>query len=62
MSEPNNETVAAIEATLNSVDRALERLRVGAYRACQVCGAPIADEDLIGDPLLAHCLAHPELA
>jgi DnaK suppressor protein len=62
MSEFDNESVTAIEATLNDVDRALERLRVGTYRTCQVCGTPIAEAELIANPLLANCPAHPELA
>jgi RNA polymerase-binding transcription factor DksA len=62
MSEFDNESVTAIEATLNDVDRALERLRVGTYRTCQVCSTPIAEGELVANPLLAHCPAHPELA
>jgi RNA polymerase-binding transcription factor DksA len=61
MSEFDNESVGAIEATLNDVDRALERLRVGTYRTCQVCNTPIGEVDLISNPLLANCPAHPEL-
>jgi RNA polymerase-binding transcription factor DksA len=62
MSEFTNESVSAIETTLNDVDRALERLRAGTYRTCQVCSNPIAEADLIANPLLANCPAHPELA
>ncbi len=62
MSEFGNESVTVIEATLNDVDRALERLRVGTYRSCQVCGTPISEAELIANPLLANCPAHPELA
>ena len=62
MSDFANESVSAIESTLNDVDRALERLRAGTYRTCQVCSAPIDDAALIGNPLLANCRAHPELA
>jgi RNA polymerase-binding transcription factor DksA len=62
MSDFNNESVIAIESTLNDVDRALERLRVGTYRTCQVCNTPISDNALIANPLLANCPAHPELA
>ncbi len=62
MSEFNNESVAMIETTLNNVDRVLERLRVGAYRTCQVCQAPIDESDLVATPFLANCRAHPELA
>jgi RNA polymerase-binding transcription factor DksA len=62
VSDFNNESVTAIESTLNNVDRALERLRVGTYRRCQVCNTPISDSDLVVNPLLANCPAHPELA
>ncbi len=62
MPEFSNESVVAIETTLNEVDRALERLRVGSYRLCTVCATPIAEEDLSAHPLLANCPAHPELS
>ena len=62
MSEFTNESVLAIESTLNSVDQVLERLRVGTYRTCQVCDTPIDETDLVANPLLANCLAHPELS
>ena len=61
MADVDNESVAAIEAQLNAVDHALERLRQGAYRTCQVCGAPIDEADLVDRPTLANCPAHPEL-
>lgn len=62
MHELDNDTVESIEATLNQVDRALERLRVGTYRTCQVCGAPLDGADLVASPLRANCRSHPELA
>ncbi len=62
MSEFANESVGLIETTLNNVDRVLERLRVGAYRTCQVCDAPIDEAALVASPLLANCAAHPELS
>jgi len=62
MSEFSNESVRTIETTLNNVDRALERLRSGTYRECQVCQGPIAQEALLENPLLANCAAHPELS
>ncbi len=62
MAEFTNESVAAIESTLNEVERALERLRLGTYRKCQVCSSPIDDAALEANPLLANCRAHPELA
>ena len=61
MSDFNNESVAAMETTLNDVDRALERLRVGTYRTCQACNTSI-DAELTANPLIANCPAHPELA
>jgi RNA polymerase-binding transcription factor DksA len=57
-----NESVSAIESTLNDVDRALERLRAGTYRTCQVCQSPIDESVLVASPLLANCPVHPELA
>jgi RNA polymerase-binding transcription factor DksA len=62
MSEITNESVLSIESTLNDVDRALERLRLGKYRECQVCSTPIDEAELEANPLLAHCASHPELA
>jgi RNA polymerase-binding transcription factor DksA len=62
MSDFTNESVSAIETTLNDVDRALERLRLGTYRRCQVCGDQIEVADLETNPLLANCRSHPELA
>jgi RNA polymerase-binding transcription factor DksA len=62
MSDFANESVTAIETTLNEVDRALERLRSGTYRSCQACGASIDAVDLESNPLLANCRTHPELA
>jgi len=62
VSDVGNESVVAVEATLNGVDRALERLRLGTYRTCQVCAAPIDESELIANPLLANCPAHPELS
>jgi RNA polymerase-binding transcription factor DksA len=54
--------VQAIDETLRDVERALERLRAGTYRSCQVCGVRIDDATLIASPLVANCDAHPELA
>jgi RNA polymerase-binding transcription factor DksA len=62
MSDFTNESVSAIESTLNEVDRALERLRSGTYRTCQACGETIDAIDLEANPLLLSCRAHLELA
>ncbi len=61
MSEVTVENVTAIEATLNGVVRALERLRLGTYRTCAEFSAGIDEVDLVGDALLAHCRDHREL-
>ncbi|MGH3731926.1 MAG: hypothetical protein ACRDVC_00880 [Acidimicrobiales bacterium] len=61
MSEFAIESVNEIEATLNDVDRALERLRLATYRTCHVCGSSIDDADLEANPVIANCRAHPEL-
>jgi RNA polymerase-binding transcription factor DksA len=62
MTEFTNESVSAIETTLNNVDRALERLRSGTYRSCHVCATPIDEDALVASALLANCPAHPELS
>lgn len=62
MTEFANESVTAIEARLTDVDRALERLRAGSYRTCQVCHTLIDESALVANPLLANCPSHPELA
>lgn len=61
MPDFNNESVTAIETTLNDVERVLERLRVGTYRTCQVCHTTIDEAVLVASPLVANCPAHPEL-
>jgi RNA polymerase-binding transcription factor DksA len=62
VSDFSNESVSATEATLNDVDRGLERLGIGTNRTCQVCNTPIAESNLVANPLLANCPTHPELA
>jgi RNA polymerase-binding transcription factor DksA len=62
VSEFTNESVSAIEGLLDDVDAALERLRVGTYRTCQICSAPLDDSELEANPLLARCGDHLALA
>lgn len=50
--------LAAIEADLGAVGRALTRLDEGTYGHCGSCGAVIAEEDLEADPLLERCRDH----
>ena len=58
VSELDNESVLAIEATLQGVDHALERLRAGTYRTCATCAAPLDEATLAADPLVSQCGAH----
>ena len=58
MSDLTNETVKNIEVTLNSVDRALGRLREGTYRSCIVCGGEIEESILAGNPFSTTCKTH----
>ncbi len=62
MGEPNSdaitEAIATVAATLDAVERALERLREGTYRTCADCGAELDADDLHRDPLLERCPAH----
>jgi RNA polymerase-binding transcription factor DksA len=43
---------------LDDVDRALERLRDGAYATCETCGDEIHDDDLVADPIGRTCARH----
>jgi len=62
VAETDFDGASQIESLLNDVDRALERLRAGTYRTCQVCGTIIEEASLVEFPLLANCPAHPELS
>jgi RNA polymerase-binding transcription factor DksA len=53
-----NESLKSIETTLDGVDRALERLRLGTYRTCDVCGSPIEQSVLEADPVRVTCDDH----
>ncbi len=61
MDEFNTESVKSIERTLNDVDLALERMRSGNYRSCELCAAEIDEELLVSDPLRTNCAAHGRL-
>ncbi len=58
MSDADLPSLVTIEATLDGVERALERLRAGDYRRCAECGGPLEAADLERDPLVATCAAH----
>ncbi len=50
--------LAAIEADLGAVGRALSRLDEGTYGRCEVCAEMIADDDIAADPLVERCDTH----
>jgi DnaK suppressor protein len=47
-----------VTATLDDVDRALERLSEGTYRTCEVCEAPLSDGRLAAAPTQRRCADH----
>lgn len=52
--------LAAVQAALADVDRALERIDDGSYGMCEACGQPIPDEVLDRAPVARLCEAHPQ--
>jgi RNA polymerase-binding transcription factor DksA len=49
---------AVVEAELDDVARALDRLDEGTYGTCEVCGATLADEVLADAPAARFCAEH----
>ena len=47
-----------VEAELAAVDSALDRLDVGTYGTCEVCGGSIPDERLAAVPAARFCMDH----
>src|SRR4029453_8817954 len=47
-----------VEAELADVDRALDRLDVGTYGSCEVCGGAVPDERLAVVPAARFCMDH----
>lgn len=45
-----------VEAELDGVELALERLDRGTYGTCAKCGAPLSDELLAAHPLSVECV------
>ena len=57
--EPSDtdDVLRAVEADLDAVDAALERLDEGRYGACVGCGRPLPAAVLEADPLTDRCPA-----
>jgi len=53
---PASSQPAALEALLNEVDAALERMDAGTYGLCEACHDPIEAERLAANPLARVCL------
>jgi RNA polymerase-binding transcription factor DksA len=56
------ESVEAVDRLLDEVEQALSRLDDGTYGQCEVCGGPIDDSRLAGDPTVRECGNCPESA
>jgi RNA polymerase-binding transcription factor DksA len=50
--------LSVVEAELNDVERALQRLDEGTYGTCEVCQAPLADDQLDAAPAALRCPSH----
>ena len=48
----------SLEASIEDVDAALERLDAGAYGRCEVCDIEIGDERLEARPMARFCVEH----
>ena len=58
--EQGENTILAgqLQAELDEVERALEKLDDGTYGACEVCSAPIAEARLEAMPATRYCIDH----
>jgi RNA polymerase-binding transcription factor DksA len=54
--------VDALEAEIDDISRALERLADGSYGTCEVCTGPIGPAVLSEHPAARHCAAHLPMA
>jgi RNA polymerase-binding transcription factor DksA len=50
--------LGVIEAELDDVTRALERLDEGTYGTCEACGTTLRDEVLAASPAARRCAEH----
>ena len=50
--------VDALEAEIDDIGRALERLADGTYGTCEVCASPLGATLLGERPAARHCAAH----
>ncbi len=55
-------TVDTLEAEVEDVARALDRLAEGSYGTCEVCGTALDASVLAERPAARHCSAHLPIA
>ncbi len=55
-------TMESVEAELDDLDRALERLEEGTYGRCVACGRPISADRLEALPATPYCIDDAQLA
>lgn len=60
--ERDQSTLESVEAELDDVERALERLADGTYGTCTACGRPISAERLEALPATPFCIDDAQLA
>lgn len=60
--ERDTATMESVEAELDDVDRALQRLADGSYGTCTACGKPISAERLEALPATPFCIDDAEMA
>lgn len=58
--EENAAVEVELEARLLEVDAALNRIEVGSYGVCRVCGGKIEDARLHANPAAPTCIEHRE--
>lgn len=59
--EVGESVLEGLEAELEQVERALQRVDAGTYGHCEECGEPIPDERLEAVPAARFCTRHQEL-
>lgn len=51
-------TLALLETRYRNINRALEKMSLGTYGSCEICGAPIEADRLGANPAARTCKAH----
>jgi RNA polymerase-binding transcription factor DksA len=54
--------IDGLEAEIDDIARALDRLADGTYGTCEVCASPLGASTLAERPSARHCAAHLPIA